>query len=95
MLCWVSGVGAWGEERAVQRVVACGRRWGMEIRLRQCCCSLDTAVGVGGGVMAAMYLVLGVVAVGWVVLHSVGDGLEVGSVLELDSLDEAYEILLG
>ena len=92
MLCWVSGVGAWGEERAVQRVqqvVACGRRWGMEIRLRQCCCSLDTAVGVGGGVMAAMYLVVVVVAVGWVVLHSGGDGLEVGSVVEVDSLDEA------
>jgi hypothetical protein len=47
-----SGAGVCGEERAVQRVVACGRRWGMEIRLRIWCCSLDTAVGVGRGVMA-------------------------------------------
>ena len=54
------------------------------------CCSLDTAVGVMGGGMAALYLVVGVVAVGWRVVHKISINQGVGSVIEVDSFDEAY-----
>ena len=50
--------------------VGCGEWRGMEVKIKSWCCSLDTAVGVMGGGMAALYLVVGVVAVGWAVLHN-------------------------
>jgi len=43
--------------------------------------------------MTAIYLVVGVVAVGWFVLHHIGNGQSVGSVIEVDSLDEVYSDL--
>ena len=62
----------------------------MEVKLKPWCCSLDTAVGVVGGVMAALYLVVGVVAVGWSVIQHFSSSLVVGSVVEVDSLDDVY-----
>merc|ERR1712106_789574 len=70
--------------------VACGLERGMEVKLKPWCCSLDTAVGVVGGAMAAMYLVVGVVAVGWSVIQHFSSSLVVGSVVEVDSLDDVY-----
>ena len=62
----------------------------MEVKIRPCCCSLDTAAMVVGGGMAAIYLILGVLAVGWVVIHYLGVSQAVGIVIEVDSFDEAY-----
>merc|ERR1711892_1634044 len=70
--------------------VACGLDRGMEVKLKPWCCALDTAVGVVGGVMAAMYLVVGVVAVGWSVIQHFSSSLVVGSVVEVDSFDDVY-----
>merc|ERR1712106_913547 len=70
--------------------VACGLDRGMEVKLKPWCCSLDTAVGVVGGAMAALYLVVGVVAVGWSVIQQFSSSLVVGSVVEGDSLDGVY-----
>ena len=62
----------------------------MEVKIKPWCCSLFTAVGVLGGGMTALYLVVGVVAVGWAVLHKISTNHGVGSVIEVDSFDDAY-----
>jgi hypothetical protein len=68
-----------------------GGEWrGMEVKMKAWCCSLNTAVGVVGGGMAALYLVVGVMAVGWGVLHKIITNQGLGSVIEVDSFDEAY-----
>ena len=65
----------------------------MEVKIRPCCCSLDTAAMVVGGGMAAIYLILGVLAVGWVVIQYLGVSQTVGIVIEVDSFDEVYSDL--
>ena len=60
------------------------------MKIRPCCCSLDTAAMVVGWGMAAIYLILGVLAVGWVVIHYLGVSPTVGIVIEVDSFDEVY-----
>ena len=55
----------------------------MEVKIRPCCCSLDTAAMVVGGGMAAIYLILGVLAVGWVVIHYLGVSQAVGIIIEV------------
>ena len=40
--------------------------------------------------MIALYLVVGVVAVGWGVIHKISINQGVGSVIEVDSFDEVY-----
>ena len=78
--------GRWVESGSV----GCGWWRGMEVKIRPCCCSLDTAAMVVGGGMAAIYLILGVLAVGWVVIHYLGVYQAVGIVIEVDSFDEVY-----
>ena len=57
------------------------------MKIRPYCCSLDTTAMVVGGGMAAIYLIL---AVGWVVIHTLGVSQVVGIVIKVDSFDEAY-----
>ena len=57
------------------------------------CCSLDTTVGMVGGVMAALYLVMGVVAVVWVVFTNDVIAQNVGRVIEVNTFDDVYQDL--
>ena len=67
----------------------------MEVKIRPWCCSLDTAVVVVGGGVAVIYLVVGVLAVGWVVLQYVGYYDNIGIVSEVDSFEEAYSTVVA
>ena len=59
----------------------------MEVKVRPCCCSLETTAMVVGGGMAAIYLIFGVPAVGWVVIHYLGVSQNVAIVFEVDRFD--------
>ena len=78
----------WGEDTWLSLKTGGGSR--MEVKIRPWCCSLDTAVVLVGAGVAAIYLVVGVLAVGWVVIQYVGFAENVGIVTEVDSFEEAY-----
>ena len=65
----------------------------MEVRVKPWCCSLDTAVGVVGGCMAALYLMVGVEAVCLGGISHVSTAQMDWRVVEVDSFDDVYEDL--
>ena len=65
----------------------------MEVRVKPWCCSLDTAVGVVGGCMAALYLMVGVEAVCLGGISHVSSAQMDWRVVEVDSFDDVYDDL--
>merc|ERR1711970_125690 len=66
----------------------------MDVVVVPCLCSLYTSVLVVGVCMGTVYLVMGMLVVGWFVLNIIGSEQTEGHVYEVDSFDEVYDDLV-